>query len=209
MNFLAHIYLSGNDELIQLGNFSGDYVKGTNFSSYPEKVITGLKMHRTIDHLTDSHNSFLESRKRLVPAYGRYAGVVVDIFYDHILATTWDRYCDTALTPYTRNFYYNMVRNYHYLPHDVKYFLPFIIQSGRLASYATTEGIGEALNIMSRRTSLPNRTHAAIELLRKEYAEFRGDFEILFPYLIESVEATYGIHCGYNKPPPNDRNLSL
>lgn len=208
MNFLAHIYLSGKDELIQLGNFSGDYVKGTNFTAYPEKVIIGLKMHRTIDNLTDSHHSFLQSKKRLVPVYGRYAGVVVDIFYDHILATTWDSYCATALTPYTRTFYYNMVRNYRHLPKDVKYFLPFIIQSGRLASYATIEGIGEALNIMSRRTSLPNRTEAAIELLEKEYHAFRSEFEILFPFLIESVEETYGIQCGCNAP-ANDRNLSL
>ena len=209
MNFLAHIYLSGKDELIQLGNFSGDYVKGTNFASYPEKVITGLKMHRTIDNLTDSHSAFLASKKRLVPVYGRYAGVVVDIFYDHILASTWDRYCDIPLTPYTRTFYYNMVRNFHHLPNDVKYFLPFIIQSGRLASYATTEGIGEALNIMSRRTSLPNRTDAAIELLTKEYTEFRSEFEILFPFLIESVEAAYGIKCSFIINPTNDRNLSL
>jgi len=195
MNFLAHIYLSGSDELIQLGNFSGDYVKGTDFSSFPEKVITGLKMHRDIDTLTDSHSAFLESKKRLVPVYGRYAGVVVDIFYDHILATTWDSYCKTPLTPYTRTFYYNMVRNYHHLPREVKYFLPFIIQSGRLSSYATTEGIGEALTIMSRRTSLPNRTTAAVELLKREYDAFRCDFEGLFPFLIESVEMTYGVRC--------------
>jgi len=195
MNFLAHIYLSGSDELIQLGNFSGDYVKGSDFSSFPEKVVLGLKMHRAIDNLTDSHFAFAESRKRLVPVYGRYAGVVVDIFYDHILATTWGNYSNTPLIPYTRAFYYNMVRNYHHLPREVKYFLPFVIQSGRLASYATTNGISEALTIMSRRTSLPNRTPAAIDLLKEEYAAFRTDFEALFPFLIESVDKAYGIKC--------------
>jgi len=195
MNFLAHVYLSGSDELIQLGNFSGDYVKGSDFSSFPERVVLGLKMHRTIDTLTDNHPAFAESRKRLVTVYGRYAGVVVDIFYDHILASTWENYSDKPLIPYTRTFYYNMVRNYHLLPKEVKYFLPFVIQSGRLASYATTTGIGEALSIMSRRTTLPNRTQAAIELLKTNYNGFKDDFEILFPFLIESVEQTYGIRC--------------
>ncbi len=195
MNFLAHVYLSGSDELIQLGNFSGDYVKGTNFSSFPEKVAVGLKMHRTIDSYTDSHPAFAESRKRLVPVYGRYAGVVVDIFYDHILATTWENYCDKPLIPYTRTFYYNMVRNFRYLPKEVKYFLPFVIQSGRLASYATTQGISEALTIMSRRTTLPDKTAAAINLLRADYNEFKSDFEVVFPFLIELVEREYGISC--------------
>ena len=196
MNFLAHIYLSGSDELIRLGNFSGDYVKGTDFSSFPEKVIIGLKMHRTIDSLADSHSAFLESKKRLIPVYGRYAGVVVDIFYDHILASTWENYSATPLVPYTRAFYFSMVRNYYHLPKEVKYFLPFVIQSGRLSSYATTEGISEALTIMSRRTSLPNRTHAAIELLKNDYDGFRSDFERLFPFLIEEVETKYGVKCG-------------
>ena len=196
MNFLAHIYLSGTDEQIRLGNFSGDYVKGSNFSSFPPKVAVGLKMHRTIDSLTDSHSGFLRSRARLLPVYGRYAGVVVDIFYDHVLATSWAHYCTMPLLPYTKNFYFSMVKNYHLLPRQVKYFLPFMIKSSRLYSYSTIEGIAESLNIMSRRTSLPERTTPAIELLQKEYAGFKSDFEEVFPYLILQVELQYGIKAG-------------
>lgn len=200
MNFLAHIYLSGSDEQIRLGNFSGDYVKGSNFSSFPPRVVLGLKMHRTIDSLTDSHPGFFKSKDRLLPVYGRYAGVVVDMFYDHILASRWDDYCTTPLLPFSRAFYFSMVKNYHLLPRQVKYFLPFMIQSSRLHSYASLKGIGESLDIMSRRTSLPDKTTAAITLLEHEYTAFKSDFEEVFPFLIQQVEEQYGIKAGCCQP---------
>ncbi|HUW07992.1 MAG TPA: ACP phosphodiesterase [Williamwhitmania sp.] len=200
MNFLAHIYLSGSDEQIRLGNFSGDYVKGSNFSSFPPKVVLGLKLHRTIDSLTDSHPGFFKSRNRLIPIYGRYAGVVVDMFYDHVLASNWENYCAIPLLPFSKSFYFSMVKNYHLLPRQVKYFLPFMIQSSRLYSYASLKGIGESLDIMSRRTSLPDRTTQAIALLEQDYEGFNSDFKEVFPYLMQQVEEQYGIKTGCGLP---------
>ena len=66
MNFLAHLYLSGNDENIMIGNFIGDHVKGNNFLKYDESIIFGIKLHRMIDAFTDSHPLVEESKKHLL-----------------------------------------------------------------------------------------------------------------------------------------------
>ena len=89
-----------------------------------------------------------------------------------------------------------MVKNYHLLPRQVKYFLPIMIQSSRLYSYSTLKGIGESLDIMSKRTSLPERTTQAIALLEKEYTDFKSDFEMVFPFLMQQIELQYSIRSG-------------
>lgn len=92
MNYLAHLALSHDNSGVMLGNFIGDYVKGSNYSRYSPKVRTGILLHRKIDDFTDNHPIVKESSLLLKDAYGRYAGVIVDMFYDHFLASDWDKY---------------------------------------------------------------------------------------------------------------------
>lgn len=86
MNFLAHLYLSGSDVEIRLCNFIGDYVKGRKFENYPPKVQLGIKLHRAIDSLTDSHSSTKICNELFKHELGRYSGVVTDVLFDYILA---------------------------------------------------------------------------------------------------------------------------
>jgi len=93
VNYLAHLYLSGDDPEIQLGNFIGDFVRGRNpESEYPVKVAIGIHLHRIIDSYTDSHSIVRESKLRLRPVYRHYSGVLVDIYYDHFLARHWNQH---------------------------------------------------------------------------------------------------------------------
>ena len=94
MNFLAHIYLSGSDPDILLGNFMADQIKGRDLSSYGHNVRNGIILHRMIDHFTDTHVVSGEARAILRPSMGKYAGVVLDVFYDHFLATKWNDHHD-------------------------------------------------------------------------------------------------------------------
>ena len=81
MNFLAHIYLSGEgNELLTIGNFIADTVRGKEYLQYPEAMQRGILLHRRIDTFTDAHAIFRKSKHRLVPTYNHYAGVLVDIF---------------------------------------------------------------------------------------------------------------------------------
>src|SRR5436190_842749 len=87
MNFLAHLYLSGDDADVMTGNFIGDFVRGRNLAEqFGEKIARGIELHRAIDAFTDHHSVVKQSKTRLRPKYGHYSGVIVDIFYDHFLA---------------------------------------------------------------------------------------------------------------------------
>jgi acyl carrier protein phosphodiesterase len=193
MNFLAHLYLSGSDVEIRLGNFIGDYVKGIHFESYPTLVQKGIKLHRAIDSLTDNHSSTKICKEILKPELGKYSGVVTDVLFDHILAIEWEKYSQRDLKNYTRTFYMQMLQHYHILPQQVKRFLPFMIQSNRLYSYKTTEGIQKALEIMSNHTSLPSKADYAIDQLNRNFELFSNQFELLFADLINLSKSEFDI----------------
>ena len=193
MNFLAHLYLSGSNVDIRLGNFIGDYVKGKNLERFPEGIHKGITLHRAIDSFTDKHQATHSCKELLRPGYGRYSGVVVDVLFDHVLANEWSRYSQTNLKLYTRSFYYQMVQHYSLLPDRVKKFLPFMIQSNRLYSYRTQDGVKRAIEIMSSVTSLPENSAYAIETLSNNYEQFSSNFNSFFPEIIEFVAVEFGI----------------
>ncbi len=193
MNFLAHLYLSGSDINIRLGNFIGDYVKGRNYERFPIGVQKGIALHRAIDTFTDKHSSTRSCKELLSPGYGKYSGVVVDVLFDHVLANEWLKYSQSDLKWFTRSFYFQMVQHYSILPDRVKKFLPFMIQSNRLYSYRTEAGVKKALEIMSSVTSLPENSIYAIETLNNSYNQLSSHFNTLFPELKEYVSAEFGI----------------
>ena len=189
MNYLSHIYLSGDSEEIKLGNFIGDFVKGQQFMRYPPYVAKGILLHRQIDLFTDSHNSVKECIKILRPGFGKYSGIVIDIFLDHFLAVNWRHYSYEKLPSFTKRFHAILLSNFFQLPSQVKMFLPFLIQNKRLQSYVSFEGIEKTLSIMVSRTSLPSETKFAMKILEDKYEFFNRAFNQFFPEMIHFVEA--------------------
>src|SRR5690554_6869802 len=116
MNFLAHIYLSGNDEEVILGNFIADGIKGKTYENYPKGIQTGILLHRGIDTFTDAHPIVRQSTKRLHKNFGHFSGVIVDVFYDHFLAKNWKTYSNEPLEEYVQRFYGLLQRHYDSLP---------------------------------------------------------------------------------------------
>jgi len=188
MNYLSHIYLSGESEEIILGNFIGDHVKGKQFLNYPPEVAKGIYLHRQIDSYTDSHPVIKDCIVKLRPVFGKYAGIVVDIFLDHFLAVNWSFYSFERLSTFTKRFHAVLLANFFQLPTQVKLFVPFLIQHKRLQSYATFEGIEKTLRIMSRHTSLPAETVLALKILEDEYPFFNNAFHRFFPDIILFIE---------------------
>jgi acyl carrier protein phosphodiesterase len=193
MNFLAHLYLSGDDVDLRLGNFIGDHVKGRYLSRYSDGIQKGIFLHRAIDFYTDNHPATAEVRMLFREGYRKYAGVVVDVFFDHFLARYWATFSPFPLKNFARKFYYQMVQRYRELPKEVRAFLPFIIQSNRLYTYHSIEGVRRTMEIMSSSTSLPNRTDFAIETLTENYSFIRDQFLIFFPEIIEHVKKEFGV----------------
>ncbi len=185
MNFLAHIYLSGDTELVSIGNFVADGIRGNKYKQYPLEVQIGIKLHREIDTFTDAHPIFRQSTKRLHKGYGHYSGVIVDILYDHFLAKNWETYSDIPLAEYIAEFYKSLNRNIDVIPERFKKMTPIMIEGNWLLSYATIEGIQLVLDGMNRRTEGRSKMNEATKELRDYYEAFEKDFTEFFKELIE------------------------
>lgn len=188
MNFLAHIYLSGENELLTIGNFAADGIRGKVFTNYPKAMQAGIVLHRFIDSYTDAHFVFRQSTKRLHKAYGHYSGVIVDIFYDHFLAKNWNDYSDQPLDEYIQDFYKSLNRNFEILPPRFKKLTPFMIEDNWLLSYATVEGIQKVLSGMNRRTNGRSKMNEATKELIEYYEAFENDFTQFFKDLKNATE---------------------
>jgi acyl carrier protein phosphodiesterase len=180
MNFLAHIYLSGDDDEVTLGNFFADGVKGKKYLNYPAKIQKGILLHRAIDSYTDAHPTVRQSTKRLHANYGHYSGVIVDILYDHFLAKNWLDYCDKPLADYVDDFYEVLRSNYEILPTRTKRLMPYMIADNWLLSYASVKGISTILAQMNVRTKNKSKMNLAVLELEEFYEEFEAEFRAFF-----------------------------
>lgn len=199
MNFLAHIYLSGESDDVRFGNFIGDYVKGADYKKYPDEVRKGLVLHRSIDSFTDAHPIVKKSKLRFANAYHKYAGVIVDIFYDHILAVHWNRYYPEELTWFTERFYYLVESRFNQLPHGMQGFITSLLKNDWLMAYSSPRGIERVLKGMSQKTSLPDETEFAMNLLQTQYDQIENEFFEFFPDLMRHVEERFSIYLPYDK----------
>lgn len=183
MNFLAHIYLSGEDEGITIGNFIADGIKGKQYKKYPLQIQKGILLHRGIDSFTDQHPTVRQSTKRLHENYGHYSGVIVDILYDHFLAKNWKNYHSQPLDEYVGEFYEILRKYFEILPTRIQRMMPYMIADNWLLSYATVEGISNILTQMNRRTKERSKMNLAVIELEQYYTEFETEFTYFFEEL--------------------------
>ncbi|PWA04236.1 acyl carrier protein phosphodiesterase [Flavobacterium psychrotolerans] len=180
MNFLAHIYLSGDNDLIKIGNFMADGIRGKHFDTFPSDIQKGIHLHRGIDTFTDAHPVFRESTKRLHEKYHHYAGVIVDVFYDHFLAKNFKNYSDEKLEDFAARFYQSLEENYDFLTERTKGMMPYMTKHNWLVSYQTIEGIERILTQMDSRIKNDSNMRFSILELRTYYAEFELEFTTFF-----------------------------
>ncbi len=184
MNYLAHIYLSGTQPEVIIGNFIADGIKGKKYLNYPEGIQKGILLHRAIDSYTDSHAVVKQSTKRLHANYSHYSGVIVDILYDHFLAKNWANYSDQPLDKFVDNFYTLLEENYETLPLRIQKIMPHMITDNWLLSYSSVAGIGRILDQMNTRTKNRSKMNFAILELETYYLEFETEFTTFFNDLI-------------------------
>ena len=185
MNYLAHLFLSGSDEHVMVGNFIGDYVKGNTWNKFPENIKRGILLHRQIDSFTDSHPKFREAKTFFRDEFGLYSGIVIDLIYDHYLAKNWNKYSDLTLRTFVKRSHAVLLQNFMYLPVRVQSFLPFLIQHRRLESYASVNGIVQTLKIMSNYSSLPAKSNFVKETIQANNNFFEVNFSEFIADLIK------------------------
>ncbi len=188
MNFLAHIYLSGDNNDIKIGNFLGDFVKGNldniHNSHIKKEVLQGIALHRAIDSFTDSHEVVKQSIERLHPKYHKFSGIVVDMFYDHIFAKNFSEYSSIPLTTFSQTFYQLLIERKEEIPKSMDRLVNSMVSRDWLSNYANYEGIEWSLRGISQRLKFKSGIEFAVEDLKIDYELYKKEFDIFFPTLI-------------------------
>ncbi len=188
MNFLTHLFLSGNAPELLVGNLMGDFVKGRLNGRFPPGIEQGILLHREIDSFAGRNRHFLRSKRRLDQSFGLYRGVLVDLFYDHFLAAHWEDYADVSLSFFISDAWRVLCQHREFLPHRLRRIMPLMF-SEWLPSYSDIRGIAAVLHRMSRlRLKRVNRLWEGAETLSRHYREFYGDFQEFFPELVAFSE---------------------
>ena len=181
MNFLAHLFLSGDDEALLVGNFIGDFVTNRDLEAYPSGVRDGVMLHRRIDRYTDNHPLVLQGVRRLYAGHGKYAPVIVDVYYDHLLAVNFEAFHDAPLPEFAAYVYEVLRRREEWLPPVLQRRLPLMIADDWLTSYASLEGLDYAFQRMKHRASKPWYLDGAVDSLRAQYDQYEEEFRQFFP----------------------------
>jgi acyl carrier protein phosphodiesterase len=177
MNYLGHLYLSGEEPLVIVGNFMADDVKGRYFDHHHPLVQRGIRLHRTIDSFTDAHPLQREGRARLRRHAGRYAGVVMDMFYDHLLARHWSSHCDESLEAFTGRMYRVLGGHQEHLPVATRRMLTHMTSADWLGSYATEVGLARALSGMAVRVPEGHVMNGAEMVLMDNMDRYTAEFD--------------------------------
>lgn len=193
MNWLAHLYLSEPDAEARLGNLLADFIKGRERQGLSPRMQHGIRCHQAIDAFTDYHPVVQRSKGRIGPEHRRFAGILIDIFYDHFLARNWACYTAMPLETFTGEVYQSLLAFAAHLPGEAGKAIQRIAAHDLLGSYQHLEGIEETLKRLSRRLAQRwQRVIAleeAIEDLRTHFDALESDFRDFFPQLQQHVKA--------------------
>ncbi len=189
MNYLAHLLLAEPTAEGWLGGLMGDFVKGTVDARLAPAVQRGIRLHRRIDAFTDAHTVHRRSRDRIGPPRRRFAGIIIDVCYDHFLAISWHRHADEPLDRFVGRVYAVLAEHEAELPERLRRIAPRMAEQDWLGSYRDLETVGLALDGIATRSPRIAPLAGAIEDVRTSYRELSRDFDQFFPELVAHAEA--------------------
>ncbi len=189
MNYLAHLFLSRRDEETLIGGLLGDFVKGRAGERFSPAVQRGIVLHRRIDRYTDNHPIVRASCALVSPPRRRFAGVLIDLFYDHFLARHWRRYNEVPLPEFTRAVYAIILRRQGDFPERLRRVVPRMVGNDWLGRYRELAGVGAAVDGISRRLCRPNAMLGGAHELEASYARLEQHFLEFFPQLMAYVDS--------------------
>ncbi|KAF0863337.1 ACP phosphodiesterase [Pseudomonas sp. LD120] len=182
MNYLAHLHLGGQRPGQLLGSLYGDFVKGRLQGQFAPEVEAAIELHRRIDTYTDSHPLVSAALSRFSLTRRRYAGIVIDVFFDHCLARDWQHYADQPLPSFTAEVY-RVLAAEPQLPARLAHIAPYMAADDWLGSYREFAVLEQVLRGIARRLSQPQELTAAMGELERLYEPLSEDFRAFYPQL--------------------------
>jgi acyl carrier protein phosphodiesterase len=195
MNLLAHALLTPSPPSpagVLVGNLTADWIKGRARLALSADLQAGIAIHRRIDAFTDMHPLVEQCSSLLAPRWNRYAPVLVDIFFDHILSVEWSRYASAPLPEFIQGTYASLRACLDLLPARAQWASNALLADDWLSTYATLEGIGLSLSRLSARLGQTGHTiqlAPATEDFLVHQGEFHRAFHAFFPQLRKSLDA--------------------
>ncbi len=206
MNHLAHSLLSYPDAENLLGNFIGDFVKGSAWQAYPPEIRAGILLHRRIDAFTDTHPSVRASVRRIRLVAGRYAGPVADVLYDHLLLLHWSEYADLSFEDYAAWLYAALDERQGQMPEPLQQRWPLMREARFVHGYADESGMLRVLERFSRRLAGQFDPTVVHTTFFEEIEAFSADFTAFFPDLLEHLAANPHKSDAFPNDPAADQN---
>lgn len=180
MNYLAHALLSAHDDELLAGNFIADHLRGNNFNHLPTGVIQGIKMHRQIDDYTDTHELFKKSKRIFYTNFEKYSGVLIDIYFDHLLAKNFQEFSTVNLSSFSKKVYEVYDAKKELFPTSSNRFLNYVISNNIYEAYALKDGITTVLRHLSSRIKHPVQLHDSIVEFTDNEKVLEENFKLFF-----------------------------
>ena len=185
INFLAHLLLGGDSDAERAGALLGDFVKGPVAPDWPHDLAHGIRLHRAIDLFTDAHACWRASKQRFPVGQRRFAGITVDLLYDHLLARDWHRHDHRALTDFSAQAYASIARYEAHFPPRLQRMFPVMVAEDWLTGYASLDRtLAQLVRMSTRSPRLAPLAHTT-ESIAAIYDGLAHDFEAFFPDLKE------------------------
>jgi acyl carrier protein phosphodiesterase len=192
MNYLAHLHLGGDAPAQLLGSLYGDFVKGPLAGQWPADIEAAIRLHRRIDVFTDSHPLQVQARQRFPAERRRYAGILLDIFFDHCLARNWADYAAEPL-PYFTGRVYQVLKAEPRLPERLALIVPRMAAQDWLGSYREFAVLEQVVAGIDRRLSRPGLLAGGMAELERLYQPLLEDFRQFYPELQGFVAREQGL----------------
>jgi acyl carrier protein phosphodiesterase len=191
MNYLAHAVLSFNNDSVLVGQFIADDVKGNRWMSYDAAIRNGILLHRFIDDFTDNHAAVLELKYHLYPQLGKFAGVALDVLFDHCLSQRWESHLPSGRAESITGFYDTLSANQFHLSERRRFILERMIEYDWMNMYAERDGTARILKQMSRRVAFDNPLDRAWEAFEAHEGAVISTFDAFFPELLSAAKVKY------------------
>ncbi|HEX7340783.1 MAG TPA: ACP phosphodiesterase [Rhodanobacteraceae bacterium] len=188
MNFLAHALLAGGDADLEVGGILGDFVHGQPDPALPEGLRRGIVLHRAVDSFTDHHARVLAAHALFDPPWRRYAGILLDVWFDHCLACDFGRWSDLPLNRFSARLRQHLDERSAWLPPRLRRFAAYMQVHDLPAAYADAAMIGEVLAGLGQRLSRTNPLARALPVLQARDAVLRQCFADFFPDLVDFAQ---------------------
>lgn len=162
----------------------GDFAHGINVDELPRQIRQGIRHHRAVDAFTDTHPQVLASKRLFSSQRRRFAGVALDMLYDHYLLRHWQQFSNLNTGTFIAGVYREFREHEHLMPEDMSRVTRRMADNDWFNAYADLDNLGYALNRVAERIRFRHQFYDIINEIKEHDGELEQRFLTFFPDLI-------------------------